>query len=46
MDLSVILGMLGAIASISIGDVMEGGNPVHVLHLVHFNCYTNSYTFC
>ncbi|QEZ89722.1 flagellar motor stator protein MotA [Aliarcobacter cibarius] len=36
MDLSVILGMLGAIASISIGDVMEGGNPLHVLHLSSF----------
>lgn len=33
MDLSVILGILGAIASISIGDLMEGGNPVHVVHI-------------
>lgn len=36
MDLSVILGMLGAIASISVGDVMEGGNPLHLLHLTSF----------
>ncbi len=33
MDLTVILGMLLAVASISIGDLMEGGNPIHVVHL-------------
>ncbi|MGE4457239.1 MAG: flagellar motor stator protein MotA [Arcobacteraceae bacterium] len=33
MDLTVILGMLGAVASISIGDLMEGGNPLHVVHI-------------
>lgn len=33
MDLSVVLGILGAIASISIGDLMEGGNPAHVVHI-------------
>ena len=33
MDLSVIVGMLGALATISIGDLMEGGNPVHVVHI-------------
>ncbi len=33
MDLTVILGILGAIASISIGDLMEGGNPAHVVHI-------------
>ncbi|MDP3465163.1 MAG: flagellar motor stator protein MotA [Sulfuricurvum sp.] len=33
MDLTVILGMLLAVASISIGDLMEGGNPVHVVHI-------------
>jgi len=33
VDLTVILGMLLAVASISIGDLMEGGNPVHVVHL-------------
>jgi chemotaxis protein MotA len=33
MDLSVILGMVGALATISIGDIMEGGNPVHVVHI-------------
>lgn len=33
MDLTVILGILGAIASISIGDLMEGGNPVHIVHI-------------
>lgn len=33
MDLTVIIGMLGAIASISIGDLMEGGNPIHIIHL-------------
>ena len=33
MDLTVIIGMLGALASISIGDLMEGGNPAHVIHI-------------
>ena len=33
MDLSVILGMLGALASIATGDIMEGGNPAHVIHI-------------
>lgn len=33
MDLSVILGMLGALASIATGDLMEGGNPAHVIHI-------------
>ena len=33
MDLTVILGMLGALASIAIGDLMEGGNPAHVIHV-------------
>lgn len=33
MDLSVVLGILGAIASISIGDLLEGGNPVHIVHI-------------
>jgi chemotaxis protein MotA len=33
VDLTVILGILGAVASISIGDLMEGGNPVHVVHI-------------
>lgn len=33
MDLTVILGILGAITTLSIGDLMEGGNPVHVVHI-------------
>lgn len=33
MDLTTILGMVLAVASISIGDLMEGGNPVHVVHI-------------
>lgn len=36
MDLTVILGMVIAVASIAIGDLMEGGNPVHVLHITSF----------
>lgn len=36
MDLTVILGMLIAVTSISVGDLMEGGNPVHVLHVTSF----------
>ena len=33
MDLTVILGMVIAVASIATGDIMEGGNPAHVLHI-------------
>lgn len=33
MDLTTILGMLFAVVSISIGDLMEGGNPLHVVHI-------------
>lgn len=33
MDLTVIIGMIGALASIAIGDIMEGGNPAHVIHI-------------
>ncbi len=36
MDLATILGMVLAITSISIGDILEGGNPVHVIHLSSF----------
>ena len=33
MDLSTLLGIILAITSISIGDILEGGNPLHVIHL-------------
>lgn len=33
MDLSTILGMVIAIASISTGDIIEDGNPLEVLHI-------------
>ena len=33
MDISTILGMVFSITSISVGDILEGGNPLHVLHL-------------
>jgi chemotaxis protein MotA len=33
VDLTVILGVLGAIAAISIGDLLDGGNPIHIIHL-------------
>lgn len=33
MDLSTILGMVLAVTSISVGDILEGGNPAHVLHI-------------
>lgn len=33
MDLSTILGMVLAVTSISVGDILEGGNPLHVIHL-------------
>lgn len=36
MDLTVILGMVIAITTISVGDIMEGGNPLHILHITSF----------
>lgn len=33
MDLSTILGMVLAITSFSVGDILEGGNPLHIIHL-------------
>lgn len=33
MDLTVILGLLIAVASISTGDILDGGNPLHIIHL-------------
>lgn len=33
MDLTVILGIFGAIASISTGDIIDGGNPAHIIHI-------------
>lgn len=33
MDLTTILGIILATASISIGDILEGGNPLHVIHI-------------
>lgn len=36
MDLTVILGIIGAIASISTGDIIDGGNPLHILHVASF----------
>ncbi len=33
MDLTSILGTILAISSIAIGDILEGGNPVHIIHL-------------
>ena len=36
MDLTVILGMVLAVTSIAVGVIMEGGNPIHVLHITSF----------
>lgn len=33
MDLTVLGAMVAAIASIAIGDLMEGGNPAHLIHI-------------
>ena len=33
LDLTVILGMLLSIATLSIGNVIDGGNPLHLVHL-------------
>ena len=36
MDLATILGMVLSITSISVGDILEGGNPIHFIHLSSF----------
>ncbi len=46
MDLSTILGMVLAITSISIGDILEGGNPLHVIHLSSFLIVMPTAAFC
>ena len=33
MDITTIIGIIMATASISIGDILEGGNPLHVIHI-------------
>lgn len=33
MDISTLLGMLLAITSISTGDILEGGNPLAIIHI-------------
>ena len=33
MDMTTLLGMILSVTSISIGDILEGGNPLHVIHL-------------
>ncbi len=33
MDLTTVLGLIGACASLSIGDFLEGGNPIHLIHI-------------
>jgi chemotaxis protein MotA len=33
VDLTVILGLIIAVASISTGDIIDGGNPLHIIHL-------------
>lgn len=46
MDLSTILGMVLAVTSISIGDILEGGNPIHVIHLSSFLIVMPTAAFC
>jgi len=36
MDLSVFIGMIGAVTSLSTGNIMEGGNPLGLLHITSF----------
>lgn len=33
MDLTVVLGIVLAITSLSVGDILEGGNPAHLIHI-------------
>ncbi|TDJ80946.1 flagellar motor stator protein MotA [Campylobacter volucris] len=46
MDLSTILGMVLAVVSISVGDILEGGNPLHVIHLSSFLIVMPTAAFC
>lgn len=36
MDLSTILGMVLAVTSISVGDILEGGNPLMLFIFLPF----------
>lgn len=36
MDISVLIGLIGSLSSISIGVILEGGNPAAVLHIASF----------
>lgn len=36
MDLTVILGMVLAVTSLSVGDILDGGNPLGLLHITSF----------
>lgn len=33
MDLTTVLGLVGAVASLCVGDFLEGGNPLHLIHI-------------
>lgn len=33
MDLTVVLGIVLAIAALATGDILEGGNPAHLIHI-------------
>lgn len=33
MDLTTVLGMVLALTSICVGDILEGGNPLHLIHI-------------
>ena len=36
MDLTMLGGIILAFTTISVGDIMEGGNPLHILHITSF----------
>lgn len=36
MDLSVLIGMIGAVSSLGVGNLLEGGNPAHLIHFTSF----------
>ncbi|TEY02765.1 flagellar motor stator protein MotA [Campylobacter sp. US33a] len=46
MDLSTLLGIVLATVSISVGDILEGGNPLHVIHLSSFLIVIPTAAFC
>lgn len=46
MDLTTLIGVIMATVSISVGDILEGGNPLHVLHISSILIVIPTSAFC